>query len=116
VQGSRTSVVGARAGLVCDESLTVSGHYHVGAALGVRMQSPGGIEFLCGKSRLVLLPDRILLERQLQAAQAINLVTRSNPPWSWMGPPHWQAAKPLFQADKAAFSCSTLKPSSTVRL
>ena len=77
IQGSRTSVVGARAGLVCDESLTVSGHYHVGAALGVRMQSPGGIEFLCGKSRLVLLPDRILLESpllQLQAGQAINLV------------------------------------------
>jgi hypothetical protein len=75
VQGSRSSIVGARPGLVCDESLTVSGHYHVGAARGVRLQSPEGIEIVCGKSRLSILPDRILLEApvvQLQATEAIR--------------------------------------------
>ena len=101
VQGSRSSIVGARPGLACDESLTVSGHYHVGAAGGVRLQSPAGIEILCGKSRLSILPDRILLESpvvQLQATDAIRLV---------QGPSDGETASSLVLEGAASLSGGT---------
>jgi len=84
IRGARHTVVGGGED-AADESLSVSGHYRVGSARGISLTSATAIEIECGESRIVLLPDRILLESptiQLQAARAINLVQGKESPSS----------------------------------
>lgn len=76
IGAGRHTVVGSGPD-AADESLSVSGVYRVGAARGISFTSSKAMEFICGDSRISILPDRIMLESttiQLQASKAINLV------------------------------------------
>lgn len=84
VRGGQHTVIGD-AGKPVMASVAVAGTYAIGASRGLRLTSEKSVELVCGASRLVLLPDRILLESktiQLQAEKEINLVQGKDTPSS----------------------------------
>jgi hypothetical protein len=73
----RTTVVGADPTKPGDDLLGISGRYRVGSVGDMRFTSQRAIELCCGKSKIVLRPDMIILEAptvQVQASDRISLV------------------------------------------
>ena len=73
----RTTVVGADPTTRGDDRLGVSGRYCVGSVGDMRLTSQTSIELSCGKSKILLTPDSIILEAptvQVQASDRISLV------------------------------------------
>jgi type VI secretion system secreted protein VgrG len=82
LSGPRSTIVGADAAAPSDDTLSVSGQYRAGSGREMVFTSQKLVQITCGKSRIVLHPDRILIESpeiQLQAAKRIALV-QGDPP------------------------------------
>ena len=78
--GHRTTVVGADPKKVGDDVLGVAGRYRVGSVGEMRISSETSIELFCGKSKILITPDSIILDAptiQLQASDRIALVQGS---------------------------------------
>jgi len=75
--GQRTTVVGADPTLPGDDRLGVAGRYRLGSVGDMRITSETSIELFCGKSKILITPDAIILDAptiQLQASDRISLV------------------------------------------
>lgn len=82
VTGPRTTVIGASSHEPGSDQLSVSGRYGVASVDEMTLASTRKIEIACGKSKITLHPDHIVIESpriQLQAAERIALV-QGEPP------------------------------------
>jgi type VI secretion system secreted protein VgrG len=82
VGGDRTTVVGSNEKAPGSDQLSVSGRYSVGCVQEMHLESERSVVIACGKSRIVLHPDHIVLESpaiQLQASDRIALLQGDGP-------------------------------------